>query len=435
MFPIKLTHAIANGCLACCVMSAAIAEPVTLSVALDDGEVVNVKQIGDDRPTEELEALVRRADRSTVVVNPNRAIGGTISGGDHIAISNEMLVWFDTTIEEKFFSGGGGMLRGVWLLQRDSSGKLDFKYKSEKGWTPNALFPGQGAPIGNGRGDAWQILVALEESGFDVFRASGTPQTRIVDDGTYDPELKALTYRFGGTLRSGTGTEKFPYSSNFGTEEAPARLNYVAAYRVFEDRQGIDGARVDCSFTVRVASGEGLHDAAPVESVVFSFGMSRVDVMEPIRLQYLRPLNRDWVRGPWKRDANGDLVNDGKDDAVEGETRFAPNPSGKKPEAKYIFGTIFRDASDVIDVAYSAATGSEISKSMRLRVVSNVNSAGGVDCFKAGTYMQYIYDLPQSGFVHDIKIGDFAQGGPIGSMPQGSSITSNHNLFFDYDLP
>jgi hypothetical protein len=411
------------------------AQVVTRSIPLDNGEKVNVKSVATAVTLGELALLVRRADRSTVKTDTNLAANGTMSADDQIAITDNMLVWFDTTNEEKFFSGGGGMLRGVWLLKRDSKNKLDFKYKDSKNWTPNALFPGQAAAKGNGRGDAWQILVALEASGFDVFRASATVKTTVIDDGTFDESQGVLTYGFTGTLRSGTGTSKFPYSDNFGTPTAPARLNYAARYRIHQDRRGDNGCRIDCSFTVRVASDEGLHDAAPVESVVFSFGMSRVDMLESMRLQNLQPVNRDWIRGPWKRDADGQLVNQGRDKTLAGANRFVPNPTGKKPEAKYIIGNIFRNPKDAIDVKYPAAVGNQFSQSLRLRVVSSVNSAGGVNCFTAGSYMQYIHDLPQNGFVHDVKIGDFAQGGPIGAMPKGSSISSIHKLFFDYKNP
>ncbi|MEL7088038.1 MAG: hypothetical protein AAGL98_06295, partial [Planctomycetota bacterium] len=109
-----------------------------------------------------------------------------------------------------------------------------------------------------------------------------------------------------------------------------------------------------------------------------------------------------------------------------------PNPTGNREEAKYIFGNIFRNSRDVIDVKYPGATGSDFADHFRLRVRSQVNSRNGVDCFAVGSYMQYIYDLPQNGFVHDVKIGDFAQGGPIGVMPKGSTITNNNNMFFDY---
>jgi hypothetical protein len=413
----------------------AFAQVVTRKLALDNGEKVNVKSLASSVTPGELESLVRRADRSTVKLDTNLAANGTMSAGDQIAITNDMLVWFDTTNEEKFFSGGGGMLRGVWLLKRDGNDKLAFKYKDGNNWTPNALFPGQAAAKGNGRGDAWQILVALEASGFDVFRASATTKTTVIDSGTFDESRGVLTYGFTGTLRSGTGTSKFPYSDNFGTPTAPARLNYAARYRIHKDRRGDNGCRIDCSFTVRVASEEGLHDAAPVESVVFSFGMSRVDMIESMRLQNLQPVNRDWIRGPWKRDEAGQIFNKGRDKTLAGANRFVPNPTGKKPEAKYIIGNIFRNPKDAIDVKYPAAVGNQFSQSLRLRVVSSVNSAGGVDCFTAGSYMQYIHDLPQNGFVHDVKIGDFAQGGPIGAMPKGSSISSNHNLFFDYTNP
>jgi hypothetical protein len=229
-------------CLCCTVFSTpTLAQVVTRRTALDNRELVNVKSVATSVTNSELDLLVRRADRSTVQMDTNMAGNGTMSAEDEIAITDDMLVWFDTTNEEKYFSGGGGMLRGVWLLKRDENGKLAFKYKDGNNWTPNALFPGQAAPIGNGRGDAWQILVALEASGFDVFRASATSKTTIVDNGTFDESRSALTYSFTGTLRSGTGTSKFPYSDNFGTPTAPAQLNYAARYRVYKDvsaRQG-----------------------------------------------------------------------------------------------------------------------------------------------------------------------------------------------------
>jgi hypothetical protein len=407
---------------------------VTINVALDNGEIVKVRQVGIAMANSDIRNLVLMADRSTVSKDTTVAINGSMQENDYIAITNNMLVWFDTTREVKYFSGGGGMLRGVWQLVPNGTNNLRFKYTEGK-WTPNNLFPGQIPP--NGRGDAYQILVSKQSSGIDVFRATGTDVTIVNNSGTYDSTAATLSYSFSGTMRSGTGVEPYLYNENFGVSASqPAKLRYDATYRIYANAQGNNGYRIDCNFKVYIASDAGLYNSAPVESVVYSLGMSNTTLTyDEIKLPYLKPLNKTWIRGFWTRNSSGQLYNNNGDTTAVGNIRYVPDPTGSAPQQDYIMGNIFTNANDVIQVKYPSATGSGFASALRLRVHSSVNASPGINIYYIGSYMQYIYDLSEKGFVQDIKVGDFAQGGDdgvIGVMVKGSYITSVNTLYFDY---
>ncbi|MEL7088453.1 MAG: hypothetical protein AAGL98_08455, partial [Planctomycetota bacterium] len=71
------------------------AADLTLGLTLDNGDVVNVRQIGRPVTTARLEYLLRQADRSTVKTDTSGPADGTMTAGDHVAITNDLLVWFD----------------------------------------------------------------------------------------------------------------------------------------------------------------------------------------------------------------------------------------------------------------------------------------------------------------------------------------------------
>lgn len=102
--------------------------------------------------------LIEMADRSTATTDPlHQDSNGIIKPGDLIVVTNSMLMWFDLTCDQlATTNGGGGMLRGVWQIQRDGSNNLNFKrITNGNNYAPNLFYPGS-KPGLNGSGT--QIL-------------------------------------------------------------------------------------------------------------------------------------------------------------------------------------------------------------------------------------------------------------------------------------
>ncbi len=415
---------------------------ITLNVTLDGGDVVKVRYVGQTITTSRIMSLVRAADRSLVTTNPSIAANGTMQTGDRIAITNNLMVWFDCTRQANYWSGGGGMLRGVWRLHLDTSNNLNFKYiANSDGWAPNNLFPGQAfdrpQPDGthNGHGDAWQIL-CVKQLGSDpenTYRATSTETTTILDDGTYLSADGALSYHFRGQLTTGKGTADSGWDANIGVSASqPARINYHAIYKVYNNKRGSNGYRIDATFTVDVANGSLFYATDSIKSLVFSLGMSRTTISESIRLDWLKPIAQDMVRGSWTKKSNGDWENLNSDITPIGQSRFVPEPSGTAEE-KYILGNVFMNSGEVFDTKFYGADDSSFGTRLRMRMLSSLNSTG-FPIFDIGVYYQYIYDLPNYNFVQDLKIGDNNQGGIIGIMQKGWTVTCTNQMFFDYDF-
>jgi hypothetical protein len=415
-------------------------EDKTVKVTLNGGDEVTVRYIGQPIENSRIASLVTRADRSLVTTNPGNAANGTMQTGDRIAITNDLMLWFDCTRETGYYSGGGGMLRGVWRMVKDSSNNLNFKYiLNTNGWAPNNFYPGQAAANNNGRGDAWQIL-CIKEFGRDpenTYRSTSSERTNVIDGGTYDSATSTLNYHFSGEMTTGKGTADSQWSSNIGASGRPAKLNYHATYKIYTNKQGANGYRVDAAFSVDVADANSLNNTDRIKSVVFSLGMGRTNIDPQLRLDWFKPIAQNMVRGAWSKNSNGVWVNFDKDITKKNENRNIPYVN-KVLQDRYVIGSMMLNTNQVFDTKYFAGTNADVfQSSFRMRMQTNVSDSN-VGIFDIGTYYQYVYDnsftSPNFNFVQDIKIGDDNQAGIIGVMNKGSVIRCNNKMYFDYDV-
>ncbi len=410
------------------ITAAPAAELRRVAVELDGGERVSVDcvgQIDDDRVT----LLVNRANRSLVSQNPRRRATGSITAGDRIAITDHLLVWIDCTRQDGFWSGGGGMLRGVWMLARDDRGQPNFKYiVNANGWAPNNLYTSP-----NGKGDAWQILINRVggTDPEDTFRATSSAAVEVLRDATLDADSQTLTYRLGGIMTAGRGTEDFPWNDNFGDPDAAAQLRYEAVYQIATGTGADHGAGLNCAFQVRVDDDAALHDSPPIKSLVFSLGLGQTNINEKLRLDYLLPIGQSMIRGVWRKNGRGQFVNRHADVTPAGEFRYVPETAGQ-PEKRYNLSNIFADASTTFESLYLGSDDESARQQLRIRHRASVKSTG-FSVFDRGAYFQYLYDFPNENFVVDIKFGDPRQQGPLGVLQKGWSIACYNELIFDDD--
>src|SRR5690242_8442298 len=116
-------------------------------------------------PYDRIRWLVQTADRSSCTSTPlTTDCDGFMSPGDRIMIGDNYMAFMDLTRGSgDWGNGGGGLLRGLWMLKTDGAGNKNFKYISNSyNHAPNNLFPFQNFH----GGDAHEIL-ALPPNGSD----------------------------------------------------------------------------------------------------------------------------------------------------------------------------------------------------------------------------------------------------------------------------
>jgi hypothetical protein len=167
--------------------------------------------------------LARWADRSTCSRDPLTSnCSGLMSSGyntsqehaawgwtDLVVVTSRLLLWFDVTsfrhlndAGNALPNGGGGQLRGVWVLDVDEANLLTFNdIRNGNNWAPNMLLPGSDT--------------AMQGSGLSGFISATSEDNGIAYNLENDPNAVLTVHAASYTLGAGTG---ILYSEGFTVE-------------------------------------------------------------------------------------------------------------------------------------------------------------------------------------------------------------------------
>jgi hypothetical protein len=155
--------------------------------------------------------LVTWADRSTVSSTPlgsqatglvglttgtSKASVGARGWGDYFLVTPSLLLWFDFTARTDYRTpnGGGGQIRGIWPLQIDASGLLNFKHiRNAFNWAPNELLPGANA-------------AGIQGSGLSTFITNQAQDNGVTFNLENDPSATLTEHRPIALAETGSGT-------------------------------------------------------------------------------------------------------------------------------------------------------------------------------------------------------------------------------------
>ncbi len=236
--------------------------------------------------------LVQIADRSTCRTDP--LVGdcdGFMSPGDRIVIGDNYMAFMDLTRNSGIsglWGGGGGLLRGLWLLVVDGAGNKNFKYQlGTENFAPNNLFPKQLAPFSGDNGDAHELIL-IYEGGIDPpdsFRASESQSVNLLNDGLYNSTVgwEHYYYQFQGAMTQGNGSN-VPYGDNIniGTSLGYSKANYRLQYWFFN--RYYPGTNDNNSFLIQVRASidicntTGCNATRSLNTFVSSMGFSMINL-------------------------------------------------------------------------------------------------------------------------------------------------------------
>lgn len=244
--------------------------------------------------------LVQMADRSSCTNTPlTTNCDGIMSPGDRVVMGDNYMAFMDLTRENNYGSGGGGVLRGVWLLVNDGSGNKNFKYIiNASNRAQNNLFP-----IGaQGAGDANEILVLLEGESdpFDTYRATSSQSVTLFADGIYDSASPNLFYHYHGTLTRGDGGSN-PYSTNIGTSTNLAKMYYHLYYWFYNNYYPTsdpnNAFRIKVRASIDVCGSTGCFQTRSINTAVFSLSISKFSANPTLKVNYFKPVSHSLISG------------------------------------------------------------------------------------------------------------------------------------------
>jgi len=404
-----------------------------LSVAIDGGNIT-VDYMGGPLSDGRIAWLVRTADRSTCRVDPRSSgCDGIMSPGDRVVMGDNYLAHLDLTRSDgDWGGGGGGLLRGLWMLAGAGDTK-NFKYiDNAYNHAPNNLLPGQGLTPA---ADAHEFLVQPACAAGTcpapdperTFRATSTPYVNIFQDGAYNPASGSqhLHYHFHGELTQGNGTTSYPYNSNIGEPGTPSKIYFHVKYWFFNN-QYPDG------FHLQVMSSIDAGHAVTQElnSFVSSMGFSKVpspssgsSVYGPLRFQYLRPTSHAMAEYNYVRNSAGACV---------GNVRFAPWSDVYLPpvSGQNWWAARLLAPNEAFSTQFKVDAGDGRSN-FRVHITDARLNSYGVS-LQDKAFQQVIYDYANGVIVEDAKVGDMSQCGMIGRMHPGHWIQSDMVMRFEY---
>lgn len=404
-----------------------------LTVAIDGGSVT-VDYMGGPISDGRIGWLVRTADRSTCRADPlSSGCDGIMSTGDRVVIGDNYMAHLDLTRSHgDWGGGGGGLLRGLWMLVGAGETK-NFKY-IDNGYNhaPNNLLPGQDLTATK---DAHELIVQPSCAAGAcpapdperVFRATSTPYVNIFQDGVYGatPGSENLHYHFHGEMTQGNGTTAYPYNANIGEPGATSIIYYHVKYWFFNN-QYPDGFRIQV--TASIDAGHAV--TQELNTFVSSMGFSKVpspqngsSVHGPLRFQYLRPTSHSMAETNYWRDGAGACV---------GNVRFPswsdvylPPVSGANWWAARLLAPY-----EAFSTQLKVDAGDGRSN-FRVHITDARLNSHGVSLWDKA-FQQVIYDYANGVIVEDAKVGDVSQCGSLGRMSPGHWIQSDMIMRFEY---
>lgn len=418
---------------------------------IGNGETVKVTYMGDSSVSQQrIEWLVLTADRSSCTNTPLVVdCDGFMSSGDRVVVGDHYMAFMDLTRTDGYGGGGGGLLRGLWGLVKDSTGNPNFKYLSDgaanPNHAPNNLYPYQNIvanPDSPDTGDAHEIL-AVRADGVDPensYRASSVVAP-VVDIDGYVAGSGGGThvfYQFSGELTGGTYPGNYHTDINYGTGAGSSKLYYTLNYWFHNALTPSNGYIIQSKASIEAKD----RDTAPMETIVFSLGLSNVSSgPDFLRLTDYKPHSHSMT------DLNMYLPGcERKTSAHMGSKAGTWNVinthDGEKVWRSSDATTQFKV--ELAQLKYGVVSGSDFRMNIYGSVATPLNMEGAGEKIMH----QVIYDRYKSAedgtnpdpyltsnkaFVYDVKLGSKGCQQKIGVMEPGDKFTSEYYLEVDYD--
>lgn len=373
-------------------------------------------------PESRIRWLVQIADRSSCTTNPIiNNCDGFMSPGDRVVVGDNYMAFMDLTRENNYGSGGGGVLRGVWMLVNDITGNRNFKYISNSSnQAPNNLFPGSAV----GSGDAHELLV-LPQGSQDpagTFRATSSSSVNIFTDGVYtsspDPNL---SYHFHGVLTKGDGQGN-AYSENIGTASNPAKMYYHLYYWFYNNYYSVGNSKnafaIQTRASMDVCGSQGCNQTVPLTTAVYTLGVSHFNAYNKIRTNYFKPVSHNLISGDYTQSCN-------------------------QPAAFYTGSLYSLSGGGIIaqvntqspfSIKYKVDNDPTLSN-FRVNISNSTVQSFGVN-INSKVFQQMIYNTALNAIVYDSKVGNTNQcGGALGVMLQNQWVQWDYNISLEYESP
>lgn len=242
-------------------------------MGFDSGTLKVIYPADLSNETARISWLIEMADRSTKTINPlSNDPDGFIEPGDVVVCSKNLLIWFDTTSDElRTLNGGGGMIRGIWQIGRDSGDNLNFtRIVNQYNLSPNLLRPGYNSNGASGSGISllgnypkWTeepapphfensddgFTFGIEHESYPTI--TGVTGSTISDGGKYSGS--GVFVQFQGHLANSNDTSfatNLGLNSHYDMDRHPTnegRVSYTLTHRIPEDS---DEFRMEISLNV-----------------------------------------------------------------------------------------------------------------------------------------------------------------------------------------
>ncbi len=261
--------------------------------------VVNIGAIPNDRA----HLLIDIANQSTCDDNPLDIFrcNGIMQRGDRVVIGDNYIAFIDLTRQNIYGGGGGGLLRGLWLLDIDTSGNKNFKYIiNGYNKTINLLYPTQNQSNIDS-GDGLEIL-ALPKDGIDPRNTYRASSSRIVDgitNGIYNSTRgwEHVYFKFTGILTA--GYDDTTYKTNIGSIDY-SELEYTIEYWFFNNNYPIfaDNRNRSHQIQIKTTIKAKYGNTVPLDTLVFSLGLSHIGKFHNhVKMTKFIPRSHDMVFG------------------------------------------------------------------------------------------------------------------------------------------